>query len=84
LVLKKPRLSKSLYSARWDVLRRILKDLRLAAGLTQVQVARRLGRPQSLVAKIEAGERKLDVCQLIDYVQLLDADPVAVVKRLSK
>lgn len=78
------RLSKSLYSKRWEELRLILKDLRREAGLTQMEVARRLERPQSLVAKIEAGERKLDVCQLIDYVQLLGADPVKVMRRLCK
>lgn len=49
-----------------------------------MEVARRLERPQSLVAKIEAGERRLDVCQLIDYVQLLGADPVKVVRHLCQ
>jgi hypothetical protein len=49
-----------------------------------MEVARRLGRPQSLVAKIEAGDRKLDICQLIDYVQLLGADPVKVMRRLCR
>jgi len=78
------RLSKSLYSKRWDTLRSILKELRREAGLTQMEVARRLGRPQSLVAKIEAGDRKLDICQLIDYVQLLGADPVKVMRRLCR
>jgi transcriptional regulator with XRE-family HTH domain len=83
LALKK-RLTKSLYTERWELLLATLKRLRNERGLTQAQLARRLGRPQSLVAKIEAGERKLDVCQFIDYMETLDADPAAVVRNLSR
>lgn len=78
------RLSKSLYTKRWQALRVILKDLRKEAGLTQADVGRRLDRPQSLVAKIEAGERKLDVCHFIDYVRLLGGDPIRVMRQLCK
>ena len=39
-------------------------------------------RSQSLVAKIESGERKLDVCQFIDYMRILEADPAAVMKQI--
>lgn len=41
-----------------------LKLARAAAGLTQVQVAKRLGRPQSFVSKSESGERRLDPVEL--------------------
>lgn len=51
-------------------------------GWTQVQLAERLGRPQSLVAKIESGERKLDVVQFVDYLRVLDADPVLALHRI--
>lgn len=76
------RFNKSLYSERWDLLRQILKESRRSAGLSQMEVARRLERPQSLIAKIEAGERKLDVCQFIDYLEILGADPVQAMRRL--
>lgn len=71
-----------MYSEKWEELRRLLREARRNAGLTQAEVARELQRPQSLVAKIEAGERKLDVCQLIDYLKVLNADPVEVMRRL--
>ena len=80
----KKRLTKSLYSAEWEILLKTLKALREDRGWTQEQVAVKLGRPQSLVAKIEAGERKLDVCQFIDYMQILEADPVAVLRKIVK
>lgn len=80
----KKRLHKSLYTAEWEVLLKTLKDLREKNGWTQSHLAKKLGRHQSLVAKIELGERKLDVCQFIDYVQILEADPVAVLKQILK
>ena len=43
-----------------------------------------LGRPQSLIAKIEAGERRLDVCQFLDYVDALSGDPLKVIRELEK
>lgn len=78
----KKRLGKSLYSERWEELRRLLRESRRNAGLTQTEVAQRLQRPQSLVAKIEAGERKLDVCQFIEYLEILGTDPVQAMRRL--
>ena len=80
----KKRLTKSLYSEEWEVLLRILKEARLQRGWTQQQLAQKLGRPQSFVAKIEAGERKLDVCQFIDYLRILETDPVTTLQRLIK
>jgi transcriptional regulator with XRE-family HTH domain len=41
-----------------------LKTARKGAGLTQSEVARRLGKPQSFVAKCESGERRVDVIEL--------------------
>ena len=42
----------------------LLKKAREAAGLTQVQLAEKLGQSQSFVSKVEVGERRLDVIQL--------------------
>ncbi len=42
----------------------LLKRVRAEAGLTQAQVAKKLGQPQSFVSKYESGERRLDVLEL--------------------
>ncbi|RIR69087.1 XRE family transcriptional regulator [Mycobacteroides abscessus] len=57
-------MEKSLYSVQYQQLCAVLRDLRRAAGLTQVEVARRLDVPQSFVSKYESGERRLDVIEL--------------------
>lgn len=53
--------------------RRLLERLRAArrqAGLTQVQVARAFGRPQSFVAKCESGERRIDAIELARFAEV--------------
>src|SRR5262245_33255634 len=55
---------KSVHSARYRLLLGRLKTARLAGGLTQAQVAARIGQPQSFVSKVESGERRLDVVEL--------------------
>lgn len=52
-----------------DFLRR-LRKARKDVGLTQVEVARRLGRSQSFVTKAETGERRLDVVELRSFARL--------------
>jgi transcriptional regulator with XRE-family HTH domain len=47
-----------------------LREARLAAGLTQTQVAARLGKPQSYVSKIELGERRIDPVELRQLAKL--------------
>jgi transcriptional regulator with XRE-family HTH domain len=52
-----------------DFLRR-LRQARRDAGLTQVEVARRLNRTQSFVTKAERGERRLDVVELRAFARI--------------
>jgi transcriptional regulator with XRE-family HTH domain len=49
--------------------------LQLAAGLTQRELARRLGNTNSLVGKIESGERQLNVLQSIEVAGAAGVEP---------
>jgi len=49
---------------------------RKAAGLTQHQLAKRLRRPQSFVAKYEGGERRVDVMEFIEICKAIEVDPI--------
>jgi transcriptional regulator with XRE-family HTH domain len=58
----------TLRSPRQQQLRALLQDLRKRHGLTQAQVAKRLAKTQSFVAKYEGDERRLSVIEFIDVV----------------
>ena len=47
-----------------DSLLALLRQIRLDAKLRQVDLAERLGQPQSFVSKYESGERRLDILEL--------------------
>ncbi len=57
-------------SAAYKLFLRRLREARLAAGLTQVEVADKLHRPQSFVSKCESGERRVDVVELMEFARL--------------
>lgn len=51
------------------ILRNLLRQQRVDCGLTQAQLAVRMGKPQSFVSKIESGDRGLDFVEVRDYCQ---------------
>lgn len=61
--------------------RMLLIEARKSAGITQIELAKILKRPQSFVAKYENGERRLDVAEYITIARILGSDPYAVLKR---
>lgn len=62
---------------------RCLAQLREKAGLTQVELAKRLTVPQSFVSKVETGERSLRAYELFDYAYALGVDVHSVVSCLG-
>ena len=75
---------KSVYTRQYRVFLDKLVEARKAAGLTQQQVANKLGRPQSFVAKYEGGERRLDVVEFLEIAKLVGADPYAIIRHIQK
>lgn len=65
-------------SARFKPLATLLRERRVAAGLTQTQVASALGWQQSAVVDVESARRRLNVYEFIDYVRAIECDPVDV------
>ena len=60
-----------------------LSELRLSAGLTQAALAQRLGRPQSYVSKVEAGDRRIDVVEYVQFIQAVGSDPAPLIEKLA-
>lgn len=52
----------------------VIKKSRLSAGLTQVQVAKALGRPQNTISAWEMGRAQPDANTLFELFQVLGAD----------
>ncbi len=78
-------MDKSIFSRDYEVFLRRLRDARQTSGLTQEQVAGRLGQTQSFVSKCERGERRLDLVEarafcaamgvsFADFVAAFDAE----------
>ncbi|OZE04010.1 transcriptional regulator [Rhodococcus sp. 05-2255-3B1] len=75
-------MEKSIYSDEYRQLCLTLRKLRVEAGLTQVNVAAKLGVPQSFVSKYESGERRLDVIELEHVARALGTTAVKVLTSL--
>ncbi len=50
--------------------------------MTQSQLAKKLGKPQSFIAKYEGGERRLDVVEFVDIVKALGGSAGTMVEDL--
>jgi transcriptional regulator with XRE-family HTH domain len=61
-----------------------LVEVRTRAGVTQRELARRLSRAHSYVSRIEKGDRRLDVPEFIQWCDVLNADPVEVIRRIVR
>lgn len=59
-----------------------LEAVRRDAGVTQQDLALRLGKPQSFVSAYEAGQRRVDVLEFIRIVSVLGGDPREVLARI--
>lgn len=61
---------KSFHSQAYERFLERLIRARVDARLTQIEVARRLRRPQSYVSKCESGERRVDVVELAEFAEV--------------
>jgi transcriptional regulator with XRE-family HTH domain len=61
----------------------LLRDTRLNVGLRQVDLANRLGVPQSFVSKYESGERRLDLLEVRSVCHALNTTLPAFATRLE-
>lgn len=67
-------MKRSLHSKEYKTFTERLRAARLESGLTQVQVAKKLKRPQSYVSNIESGQQRVDVIELRKFAVLYSKD----------
>jgi transcriptional regulator with XRE-family HTH domain len=63
---------------------KVLIAQRIRAGLRQGDVAARIGKPQSAIARIELGQRRVDVVEFVQLAMVIGFDPVRVLSRIIR
>jgi transcriptional regulator with XRE-family HTH domain len=74
---------KSMFSAEYRCLIGLIAIIRKESGFTQMQLATAIGKPQSFVSKIENGERRMDLIEMIAIADALDVQPSEILRRLE-
>ena len=73
---------RSQHSARYKRFCALLVEARRGKSLTQAELAQRLSRPQSFVAKYEGGERRLDVVEFLEVAEALGVTAAKLIRDL--
>jgi transcriptional regulator with XRE-family HTH domain len=62
----------------------LLRQLRMEAGLRQIDVAKALGKPQAFVSFYESGVRRLDLLELRQICGVLGISLIDLVRRFER
>ncbi|HEL4163750.1 helix-turn-helix domain-containing protein [Xanthomonas campestris pv. uppalii] len=65
----------STHNSDYQLLLAVLKAARKRAGVSQVDLASRLGNTQTFVSKCERGERRIDAVELVEFAEALGIAP---------
>lgn len=71
---------KTIYADNYRLIIDRLTEIRKNGQMTQLEVAQKLNKPQSYVAKIENFERKLDILEFVQLCQVLDTKASEMIK----
>jgi transcriptional regulator with XRE-family HTH domain len=75
---------KTLGTERHRALIALLIEKREASGLTQTDLADKLGEYQSFVARLESGQRRVDVIEFLELARILNFDPHQALQKLAE
>lgn len=78
------RMRKNIHTDQHKLLIALLREMRIKAGLTQSELATRIGKDQTFVSKYESGERRLDVLELREICQAIGISLEGFVRKLEK
>lgn len=68
-------MKKTIHSQMSEILCRKVVEIRKAAGYTQRDLAKKMGREHSFIARIELGERRLDIVELFHLCKACNVLP---------
>ena len=69
-------MAQSTHNSDYQLLLAVLKAARKRAGVSQVDLADRLGNTQTFVSKCERGERRIDAVELVEFAEALGVPPL--------
>lgn len=61
----------------------VLVEARSAAGMTQRELAERLGKPRSFVSKVEDRVRRVDMVEVVAWARAAGVDPACLITRIA-
>ena len=67
-------MSKTIWTKEYAKFIKKLKQARLKAGLRQIEVAKKLKRPQSYISRVESGGYRLDIVEVKRFAKLYGVD----------
>lgn len=76
-------MKKSVWQKKYQILSVELKEIRIAADLTQLQLAQKLDKPQSYVSKYENGDKYLDFIEVLAVCEACNSNPSSLIKKLE-
>jgi ribosome-binding protein aMBF1 (putative translation factor) len=76
--------NKTLGSEQHEALIAFLIKRRKAAGLSQEELAAKLGEYQSFVARMESGQRRVDLVEFLTLATILKFDAKAALAEIAK
>jgi transcriptional regulator with XRE-family HTH domain len=77
-------MEKSTHTSDYAALRTELRASRASAGLSQRSLAARLKVPHSWIAKVESGERRIDLVEFCWFISACGNDPIPISERLLR
>jgi len=77
------KLLKTLRTRQHKALIALLIEKREALNMTQTVLAKRLGEYQSLIARIESGQRRVDVVEFLTLAEILEFDPTQALSEIK-
>ena len=77
-------MANSTHNSDYQLLLNVLRAVRKRVGVSQVDLAERLGNTQTFVSKCERGERRLDVVELVEFAEALGVPPLELIEEFLK
>jgi transcriptional regulator with XRE-family HTH domain len=76
-------MQKTIHSPIHQIFCSLLRNERTKAGLSQASLAEKLGKPQSFIAKVEKGERRVDLIEFLTIAETIGFSPAGFIRKLK-